>query len=71
MNITWEVEDNYIGKSRPQFTYVDDDDLAACETDDEREVMIASAIQDDFEMNISWSEICRGNMLPTLKTRRW
>lgn len=59
MKITWEVEDGYCGKSRPQFTEVDDSDLEACETEEERNQLIEEAIQEDFEQNITWCEINR------------
>lgn len=59
MRITWEVEDGYVGKSRPQFTEIDDDELAECETGEEKEKLISSYIQEDFNNNISWSEVSR------------
>ena len=59
MQITWEVEDGYIGKSRPQFTEIDDDDLSECSTDEEREEFIEQCVQEDFMSNISWSETRR------------
>ena len=59
MKITWEVEDGYIGKSRPQFTEIDDDELAECSTDEEREEFIEQCIHEDFMSNISWSETRR------------
>jgi len=59
MRVTWEVEDGYVGKSRPQYTEIDDDELAECETKDEREEFIHAAIQHDFEQNIDWSETSR------------
>ena len=59
MKITWEVEDGYIGKFRPQYTEVDDDDLAKCETEEEREKVIFDAVQEDFDQKITWGEIRR------------
>jgi len=53
--VTWEVDDGYVGKSRPQHTEVPDDELAECETDEEREDLINDYIQSDFEQRISWS----------------
>ena len=55
MIVTWEVDDGYVGKSRPQHTEVPDDELAECETDEEREDLINDYIQSDFEQRISWS----------------
>ena len=54
MTVTWEVEDGYCGKSRPQYTDVPDEELAHCETEDERQALIEEYIQSDFEQRISW-----------------
>ena len=59
MIITWEVEDGYVGKSRPQKTTIDNDALAECDTDEEKNEYIEQCIQEDFMMNISWSETSR------------
>ena len=59
MIITWEVEDGYVGKSRPQKTTIDNDELAECDTDEEKNEYIEQCIQEDFMMNISWSETSR------------
>ena len=59
MIVNWEVEDGYIGKSRPQHTVIDDDELAERETEEEKEQLIEECIQDDFNQKISWSEISR------------
>lgn len=59
MRVTWEVEDGYCGKSRPQHTDIDDDELAECETDEDREQLIADYVQEDFEQNITWCETRR------------
>ncbi len=59
MRITWEVEDGYCGKSRPQHTEVDDEDLKECATDKEREALIQDAIQEDFTSRIAWYEVSR------------
>lgn len=55
MKVRWEVEDGYVGKSRPQVTTVPDEELAECDTEEEREQLIASYIQEDFEQRISWA----------------
>ena len=55
MRVTWEVEDGYVGKSRPQHTEIPDDELSDCETEDEKQHLIEEYIQSDFEQNISWS----------------
>ncbi|MHC4463629.1 MAG: hypothetical protein ACYS30_19695 [Planctomycetota bacterium] len=59
MRVTWEVEDGYCGKARPQHTDIDDEALAECETDAERERLIADEIQADFDNSISWCETSR------------
>lgn len=59
MRITWEIEDGYIGKSRPHFTEVDDEDLDECETEDEREELISEIVHQDFLLSVTWSETSR------------
>ncbi|MEO7046582.1 MAG: hypothetical protein ABI091_14825 [Ferruginibacter sp.] len=54
MEITWEVEDGYSGKSRPQHTEIDDQDIAECKTKEEFEKLINEAVQEDFEQTISF-----------------
>jgi len=54
MQVTWEVYDGYAGPSRPQTTVIDDDELAECETEEDREKLINDCIQDDFEERIQW-----------------
>lgn len=53
MKVIWEVDDGYCGKSAPQTTIIDDDELADIppnEVDD----YINECVQDDFEQKISW-----------------
>ena len=50
----WYVDDGYVGRDRPHYTEVDDDDLAECKTEEEKDELIESYIQEDFEQNISW-----------------
>lgn len=59
MKVFWEVDDGYVGKSRPQVTIVPDDELTECVNDDEREQLIRDYVQEDFEMNITWRELSR------------
>ena len=54
MRITWEVEDGYAGKSRPQSTQVDDDELLRCDTVEEALEVIDECVHTDFENTISW-----------------
>lgn len=59
MKITWEVEDGYAGKSAPHYTEVDDDELVECETDEEREDVIAETVHEDFLRTVTWNIISR------------
>lgn len=57
--VNWEVEDGYMGKSRPQTTEVkphDDMDFEDWEemTNEEREAYLDDAVQTDFENRISY-----------------
>ena len=54
MKIRWEVDDGYVGKSRPQYTEIDDEELAECSDDEERQQLIDEYVQQDFENKISW-----------------
>jgi len=49
MEISWEVEDGYCGKSRPQRTIIDDEDFEDCTTAAEVEEVINDAIQSDYD----------------------
>jgi len=57
MKVTWQVEDGYCGGSRPQYTEIPDDELEECETEEERNELIAQYIQEDFNNNISWARL--------------
>lgn len=59
MKVIWQIEDGYVGNSRPHTTEVDDQELSDCDTEAEREELISDAVQDDFAQAISWSEIGR------------
>ena len=59
MKIIWEVEDGYVGKSAPHETEIDDDELAECETEEDRENLISDSIQEDFNQKVSWSIISK------------
>jgi len=54
MRVTWEVEDGYVGKSRPHFFEIDDEELAECETEEERQQLIEDYVQTEFDNIISW-----------------
>lgn len=55
IEITWEVEDGYVGGSRPQTTYIDRDEWDACETEDERQTLIEQYVHEDFLATITWN----------------
>ena len=57
MKVTWQVDDGYVLGSRPLTTDIDDDELAECETEEERKELINDYIQNDFDQRISWSII--------------
>ena len=57
MIITWEVEDGYIGKGRPQKTKIPNEELEQFETEEEKQRYIEDCVQEDFEREISWSII--------------
>ena len=57
MKITYEVDDGYAGKSRPQHVTIDDDELREWAGEDKKVALefISDCAQDDFEMNITWN----------------
>lgn len=54
MDITWYVEDGYVGKSRPHHLTIDDEDISDCKTQQEFENLVNDTVQEIFENNISW-----------------
>jgi len=54
MEIRWEVDDGYVGKDRPQYTEIDDDEICGCETVEDAMKYVEDYVQEDFEMKISW-----------------
>lgn len=55
MIVRWEVEDGYVGRSRPQYTTIPDDELAECETEKERRQLINDYVDGDFHNRIGWA----------------
>jgi hypothetical protein len=55
MQIKWEIEDGYIGSSRPQYTDVPNEELAECSDDEERKQLIDDYVREDFEQRIAYS----------------
>lgn len=49
MKVIWEVEDGYIGKSRPQTTEIPDEEFEDCETEADRDHIIDGYVQDDYD----------------------
>ena len=63
VKVIWGVDDHYVGKSRPQYTYIDKSEFIDCETKEDFMAVIEDAVQSDFEAlgysidNIDWGEI--------------
>jgi len=54
MRIRWEVTDGYVGKSRPQYVDVPDEDLDGLSEDEQNDV-IEGYVLTEFENSISFS----------------
>lgn len=54
MTVTWEIDDGYAGGNRPHETEIDDDELAECETIEDKKQLIREYVQSDFSANIDW-----------------
>jgi hypothetical protein len=54
VTVNWEVEDGYMGKSRPQSFDMDLEDFEGCEDHDDYEKALDVAVQEEFNNNISW-----------------
>lgn len=59
MKVRWRVEDGLV-QGAEFTTDVDDSELAMCEDETERELLISECIQDDFEARVSWSIVSKG-----------
>ncbi len=59
MKVTWTIDDGYVGARREHTTDVDDDDLAECETLQDREELISEYIEEDFRRAVCWEEVRR------------
>ena len=53
--INWQIEDGYVGKSRPQKTKIDDVELLECESQEEAEELIYRFVQEDFNNRVYYS----------------
>lgn len=54
MEVHWEVEDGYAGKSRPQKFEIDLEDFGGCESDAEYERVLDGYVQEEFVNKIAW-----------------
>ncbi len=54
MKIKWEVEDGYVGKSRPQYLEIPDEDLEDMD-EDEKQSYIEDSVKNDFENKVSFT----------------
>jgi hypothetical protein len=61
IKITWEVEDGYLGRSRPQTTTVDIEKEIMSEedwnelTEDDKKEILDQAVEEDYKQKISFS----------------
>ena len=51
MQITYQVEDGYVGGQRPRTVNINDSDLEYCETKEEWEDIINECVEEDFRQN--------------------
>jgi len=54
MKVHWEVEDGYVGKSRPQETHIDDEEWQDTPPED-REEFIEECVREDFDNRIGFA----------------
>lgn len=54
MRVTWEVEDGYCGEARPQYTEIPNDELADCQTEEEKDRLIEEYVEQDFKQTVSY-----------------
>jgi hypothetical protein len=52
MKIMYEVEDGYVGKARPHYVEVPDQDLEECETYEDKVKLIDECIDENFSQKI-------------------
>lgn len=70
MKIIWEVEDGYVGPSRPQRTEIYLSDFEDDMTDTDIENMIYDAVKEDFEQKISYFIQNMSDVVEYIKTKR-
>jgi hypothetical protein len=54
MLVKWNVETGFVNRMPDRECDIPDDELEECETEEEREKLIESYIQQEFENQISW-----------------
>jgi len=54
LRVVWEVDDGYAGKSRPQYTEIDESEFEEDMTEQDRQDVIETLVQEDFHNKISW-----------------
>lgn len=54
MEITWHIEDGYVGGSRPHSVEIDDDELSGCETREEQREVIEEYVKQAFQNDIDY-----------------
>lgn len=58
MRVKWRVSDGYVGKERPHYTDVPDEEIREFMTKDAKLALIADYIREDFEERITWAFDC-------------
>ena len=48
MKVTWEVDDYYVGPSRPQHTTIESEAFNDCKNEEDRQKVIDERIQEDL-----------------------
>ncbi len=54
MEIRWEVEDGYVGPSRPHTVEIPDEEILECESDAEVEDIVLEWVSEAFRDEISY-----------------
>lgn len=53
MQITYYIEDGYVG-NRPKYVTVPDSELEECETEEQKITLIEQLIEEHFNENVTW-----------------
>jgi hypothetical protein len=68
--VRYEVEDGYVGSSRPQSFTIKDDWIEDYMNDDDLEFELSEMIQEDFQQRISWTYLNKEEVVEWAKTKR-